>query len=1143
MAPEDQEASGGVPTGELGQVSEMLRSIPDHPHRFDGEVIMPLLTDDNAWLRGEAERVTLSVIDRAPERVITDIGRLTDILENDPDHISELVRVLAEVIDVTEQHLGADTVDMLASRLQRSEDDDERRQICLLIGNGVTARGAEALLRTADLDVRLAEIAISELKQMVGRAVADLGGSQRRWEGTEAVLLRVARELPSTLDRHLPALFDALGSSDCDVVGILDRYHRRSDSPAEDVPIVAWEILDTADGEGEHSRASAALELVIGTGTLEVGLPRLIDRYSDTLETSGVTSELRHALDQLTSIAQANAEPVVELLATVGQVARGASGHELRESLRRVALACVDDGDRPAIEVLAEVVDRLEGRSAVETLGSHLGILRTRSGGVGHPLEPDEAGAMILGGLRERLSATAETELLLPLHRPRLLAAIILEAALHPSVESQLVLLDVVRGEWGAKKDIRTLLGECELVLGDQVDRSVRASDAIDELHVQIDGQLSGPDEPRGAEVTFVRDLDELETIDTGRFDHVLLFHVDRVGDGVVEATDGLDLQTSTAVTGVYSVMTRHESGLVSWYGPPDVGDPTLVRPNRPQLLAAASVSDDDSGPPRGLHARFGPLHDGLRATITLQGVDSADMGLEFQGIYDIAIKLKHAGIGEAASTLFNSAFMFERLPLPADTFDGIRLDQVRAGERFVAWSTEMYIDRVDRLAGTIDDMRAPLLLMEARDRLGALRDSVAEHSPMYEAVRFQAIEALEQDEQVMVLVGRRSWAPIVRRALMVDLADELDSSAGELTVCGPRDARHAGEVDRVVIPGPLPPWLMGFHVHLRTPRIIVLMYDLRWEVTIREHLDGYIDELRSVLGVLPEDDLIGASVTSDDAALPEPPVAAASEAAPAPNGDPSVMSELERLFARSRPSRETRGTGDYAHERYEVLTSDGQVIDIGGGMQLVIDGSRGYAWIHAAAISQNDRLVTFERDTIDELWSKHLDEYHSDSGGRVLDLIDLWYRSVLDLLRETAERWSLALGGSEHLRRLTREVQSAGCLREPSTIRSWLNAVLRADNAADLIRDPSYVIGPRSADDVRILLSLSTAGLDIDAAKVSRAMKTIRAAHRQQGDEFRDRRLAYVEGAPDPRTLDGVDVITVEQITKSGVDEDGLDD
>ena len=1143
MPPEDREASGGVPTGETHQVTEMLRSIVDHPHRFDGEDIMPLLISENAYYRGEAERVTLSVIEQAPDRVIRDIDRLTALLEDDPDHIGELVRVLAEVIDVGDQHLGAHTVDMLTSRLERSEDDDERGQICLLIGNGVTDRGADALLRTADLDVRLAETAISELEQMVDRAVADLGGSRRRWEGTEAVLLRVAQERPEILDPHLDVLFDALGMPRCDIVSVLGRYFRQSQPPAVDVPAEAWEILDTADGGGEHQRASDALELVIDMGALSEGLPKLIERYSGTLETSDVEDELRHALDQLTTLAHVDAGPVVELLPTVGQVARDAPEGGLRRPLRRLALACLDDGERPVIDVLSGMVGQLGGRSAVETLGSHLGVLRRRMDGGSYPLEPDEAGAMILGGLRERLSASADTELLLPLHRPRLLASIVLEAALHPSVRSQLVLLDVVRGEWGAKKDIRTLLDECEVVCGPHADRSVRASDAIEELHVRRDGQLSGPDEPTGAEVTFVRDLSDLDAVDSGRFDHVLLFHVDRVGDGVVEATDGLDLLPTTAVTGVYSMMTRHESGMVSWYGPPDVDDLALVRPNRPQLLAEPMGVDEGHHNAQGLHASFGPVQEGLQATVTLQGVDSGEMGSVFGNIYDIAIKLKHAGIEDAASKLFNSGFVFERLPVPADTFDGIRLDQVRAGQRYVAWSTEMYIDRIDELAGTIGDMRAPLLLMEARDDLGALRDSVAEYSPMYDAVRSQVIEALEQDEQVMLLVSRRSWAAIVRRALVVDLEESLDSSGGELTVCGPRDARHAGGVDRVVIPGPLPPWLMGFQLHPQTPRIIVLMYDLRWEVTVREHLDEYIDEVRSVFGVLREDDLIGASLTVDDADLPPTPDDTSAKAVLAPQDDPSAMSELERLFARSRPSRESRGAGDHTHERYEVLTSDGEVIGVGGGLQLIIDGSSGYTWVHAAAISQNDRLVCFERNTMDRLWSEHLDEYHSDTGGRVLDVIDLWYRSMLELMRETADRWSVEIGGSDHLRRLTREIQAAGSVRQRSTIRSWLNAVLGAEGAAELVRDPSYVIGPRSADDVRIVLSLSPAELDTGATEVSRAMNTIRAAHRQQGDEFRDRRLALVGGASDPRTLDGIDVVTVEQITKLRVDEDNPDD
>jgi hypothetical protein len=179
----------------------------------------------------------------------------------------------------------------------------------------------------------------------------------------------------------------------------------------------------------------------------------------------------------------------------------------------------------------------------------------------------------------------------------------------------------------------------------------------------------------------------------------------------------------------------------------------------------------------------------------------------------------------------------------------------------------------------------------------------------------------------------------------------------------------------------------------------------------------------------------------------------------------------------------------------------------------------------------------------MDRLWSEHLDEYHSDTGGRVLDVIDLWYRSMLELMRETADRWSVEIGGSDHLRRLTREIQDAGSVRQRSTIRSWLNAVLGADGAAELVRDPSYVIGPRSADDVRIILSLSPAELDTGATEISRAMNTIRAAHRQQGDEFRDRRLAHVEGVSDPRTLDGVDVVTVEQITKLRVGDEELDD
>jgi hypothetical protein len=788
------------------------------------------------------------------------------------------------------------------------------------------------------------------------------------------------------------------------------------------------------------------------------------------------------------------------------------------------------------------MVGQLGGRSAVETLGSHLGILRVWVEGSKVPVEPDPAGIEILSRLREHLSNSADTEIILPIHRPRLLASVVLEAAFYPNIGSQLVLLDVGGGEWGAKKHVRDLLGLCEVIRGQDADRSVVVTDAVDERHVRNDGQLSTSTLQADHEITFIRKLSELGHVDTGQFDHVLLFHVDRVDDGVAKQTNDLFGESDIPVTGIYSMLTRHISGDLPRYGPPDVSDPTVVTPNRPQIQALEGTVEDSRRYHPNHIAQFGPIRFDVDRKVTLRGVDSGEQREHFDSAYDKATELQRIGNRRVANKLFSSISVFERLPIPADTFDAIRREIRKEGGKYLAWPTTEYVERVHRLQES-EERRIILDLVDAHGHLVNLRDSAAEISPMYEELQSSIIESVQRGERVMLLLNRKSWKPIVERALEADIGEDLAMSDGDLLICGPREARSARKVDEVLVPGPLPPWLMGLHHHVRTSHVTVLMYDLRWEATTRRHLRGHVEDVRSIMGMMASDSFLNVSVDVDRAGLSEVVELPSEDSDVRTRGDEHEVSDLERLFANSRKFRESRNTRTGMSDRYKITSARDARQIIFSGLVLILDGSDGYEWVPVDVISRGDQLVVFDRELRERLWEEHLEDYHGGQDGSVLDFIEYWHEAVESLIDESATEWTIEHGSNDHLNRLALEIKKAGCEKTKSTIKTWLKSIHDTDGARELVWDPSHVIGPRSVGDLKLILSMSSIGEGPRPDDVARAMKTIRTAHRKQGVEFRARRQSYVEKDPDPRSLEGVDVVTVERISKLDGDYGATDE
>jgi hypothetical protein len=788
------------------------------------------------------------------------------------------------------------------------------------------------------------------------------------------------------------------------------------------------------------------------------------------------------------------------------------------------------------------MVGQLGGRSAVETLGSHLGILQVWVDGSKMPVEPDPTGIEILSRLREHLSNSADTEIILPIYRPRLMASVLLEAAFHAKIGSQLVLLDVGRGEWGAKKHVRDLLGLCEVIRDQDADQSLVVTDAVNERHVRNDGQLSSPTSQGGHEITFIRELSELEHVDIGQFDHVLLFHVDRVDDGVARQTNDLFGDLDIPVSGIYSMLTRHISRDLPRYGPPDVSDPTVVTPNRPQIQALEGVVEGSRRYHPNHIAQFGPVRFAEDREITLRGVDAGEQREHFDSAYDKATELQRDGNRKVANKLFSSISVFERLPIPADTFDAIRREIRKDGGKFLAWPTTEYIEQVHRLQDT-EERRIKLDLVDAHDHLLNLRDSAAEISPMYEALQSSIIESVQRGERVMLLLNRKSWKPIVERALEADIGEDLALSDGDLLICGPRDARSARKVDEVLVPGPLPPWLMSLHHHVRTSHVTVLMYDLRWEATTRRHILDHAEDVRSTMGMTSGDSFLNVSIDIDRAGLSEVLELPSEDSDGRTGGDEREMSDLERLFASSRKFRESRNTRTSMSDRYKMTSENDARQIISSGMVLILNGSDGYEWVPADVVSPGDQLVVFDRELRERLWEEHLEDYHGGQNGMVLDLIEYWHEAVENLIDESASEWTVDPGSNDHLNKLALEIQKAGSEKTKSTIKTWLKSILDTDGARELVWNPSHVIGPRSVGDLQLILSMSSIGEGPRPADVAHAMKITRTAHRKQGVEFRARRQSYVESHPDPRSLEGVDVITVKRISKVETEDDVTDE
>jgi hypothetical protein len=426
------------------------------------------------------------------------------------------------------------------------------------------------------------------------------------------------------------------------------------------------------------------------------------------------------------------------------------------------------------------------------------------------------------------------------------------------------------------------------------------------------------------------------------------------------------------------------------------------------------------------------------------------------------------------------------------------------------------------------------------------LAEELTDSNPMGDRLESHLTDAIEDGQRLAVLSESPKHAQMLRDILVArGTLEESHLDGTPISIVSPNPARGIFQHEKLIICGPLHSENRGFYLLPQVDSVVVLTYDTQWTQMIESQAISFIDRLNATVGGPDFEPYSQPVLVGDtDPPTPEPSEQSDEESAapgefPRSDDDQPVTGEhsndtdderdesqsksemlIEAMHWESESEYSDRSTR-YEREtrQYEIRTKEGEMIrrtnhDRVLRLRRTADGDSEYHWAGPDMLSTDDAFVIIPTEIEREIWREHLDEIYSEEVEAQTAMMsledwydsinDIWYRMEADVEDRVKSRPTNAQIVSAIHDRL--EETDDEFDRAEGTVRTWFESVRDAAEPLELVERPELVIGPRRADDIRVIArAFDVERLHGSVDRVAGAMRGLRNINRQEGDQYRE--------------------------------------
>lgn len=721
--------------------------------------------------------------------------------------------------------------------------------------------------------------------------------------------------------------------------------------------------------------------------------------------------------------------------------------------------------------------------------------------------------------------------------------------------------------QWGQKSEVRRELSRYGIASKDAGNlQATPIPEIVPDAFVSQEEIKDRTDGTTGARLVLTKRLGEILTLDPREIDEIVLNFSARTKGEWSDQLDRLDDKfPDTTSTTIYSSLTKNEieQGRPT-YGPPEFLTEIDTLPDVDTLESVITAQNGDKSTEgqsqirdrREGSAKYdtdsGAIVDELLESsddttggsllgdpvvqsltegseIRITEVEAPQIRSLLEQTFQNSARLEDVDDRGGSHRIFGEQMFFERLPVPVRHHDEWIREQWNAGEYMLPKISRERLENLETFGSQVDNLEVVEPVFDAKEYLQMVRNKLEDENPLFEEVIERAHQSIENRERLAVLVPTPSWADMLRRAFEYETAIQLESGHGyQISIETPDTIREVRRLDSLVIPGPLHPQHSAYYVYPRTDTVEVLTYNRHWTAMIERHASEYINLLNAATArrdftpftkpnVVGDTEPVSEQETDYSDSDEEPPAAPADS--PTDLTTPSVDDDgedtldlLARAMERTSNTEYTESKSRYERE-YQTyrIQLDSNTTVRGSNHERVLrrkrevkDDESEFHWISAEVLSQGDQIVYIPEEVERDLWRDHLHNLYVEEINRsaVSDL-ETWYETIDSIRSEVDDQLSLNVE-KEVIDVVYRKCRDAGLDRRKQTLASWFEAVQEADGPLDLVKDPSLTIGPRRADDIRVIGdAFDRDELSDHYENLERAMRGFRTVNRQEGREF----------------------------------------
>jgi len=1117
---------------DLEKIRDATRRIAATDEGMAGSLVESALTllEDDGENRSIAWVIIHGTAQGAPEVILSNSQRLSKIVRGaDPSSLSKALDALA----LLPRHKPASVYHTIADQAltfleESSGDENEAWDLLSRVGDGAP----EVI---SDNSERISNLTDSTDLSTLSEALNVISSTSR--SGTIEVYHSIAERAFTSLET---------ASEDRDVAwSLLSGVSKRASEPILERSQRLVALID--DGGRTDTVEGLGLISTIGNrrSTLPANLGKVVLRSLESDKRSIVVAAIKSASavgfnpppPKLKQLAEGNTRVSKKASEALKELSRSSkqSASSLRQTLR---------GSEPDFELF-------------DGDGGDLYLKRRTGEGLWKGVNVGDLRKKLIQEIVEHASRGENVPVVLPYYQPRDIVLIAIAIVLSDiGAERQVGLFSPgSRTQWGMKGEIR---GELERFGLSDATGEVVSAEPIPEVipHAYVwDGEVKNASDGDGpGRFILCKKLADLEHV--GDLDLILSNLTSRKREDTSERFEDVEeVHPEATFVDTYSYYAKNERDGRPRYGPPLGLDSAQTIPGL-KTVDAIVEGDEFSWRPRLSDSYFENSPDGetdrvrwsegdddLRAlttsaSIEIEHVEAEDVSSLLDRVFEESASLRGVDDDGAGGMIFSRQLFFERLPVPVEDFDEWIRERYYDGERFLPPMIRERIEDVEQRAGSVDNLQAVRPLNRSVEIFKQLSRRLEDRNPMFEALKGRVSDAIEGDQQLVILSESPKHAEILRYSLQKrDVVTQDELSSGTISVVSPDEARGIDPKDVLVICGALHKENAGFYLHPRVAKTIVLTYDRTWANMVDRHACEFVDTLNGVVAgsdyspyAYPE---LSGELEPEPTSQEEPSAASASEAEA-----PSNRSETQSSASRSSTSplskskadifvdamesvsaREYREeSGRYKREvrDYVVETEEDVMLEMTNHDRILRERADGseveYHWVSPEALTVSDEIVVVPDELETALWREQLKNLYEEEidADYAIDRLDDWHDSIEEIWTRVADELSTAGISSDskvhgviydRIREANDDFD-----RTRATVRSWFDAVLEADGPIDLVEDPSLTIGPRSYHDIEAIgRTFEYKKLVTEAKEIEAAMEGLRTINRQQGHELHE--------------------------------------